>query len=339
MANGAREIFLAAVRGESTPRPAVASVCQSATYEQMKLVGAKWPEANSDAKLMARLALGAYSILGFDAVRAPFCQTIQQEALGCKIMPGDDMNLPSIIGHPYDVNQDQKPELPEDFLKRGRVPVLIEAVKIMKQEVGDKVAVIGGIIGPFSVAAELIGITECLMACMKNPSKLGPFLEVATRTGVQLAAALVDAGADVICIEDMMASVSMISPTMYRAIALPWQVEQISAINAPTILHICGKVDMIFRDMITTGATAISLEPKSDFAAAKQVLETAGKKMGMIGGIDCMDHLFYGDLTSANKAALHAKEEGYSILSPGCSVPPATKTENLKAMVEAARSN
>ena len=37
---------------------------------------------------MAKLAMAAHTILGFDAVRVPFCQTFEAHALGCMIKPG-----------------------------------------------------------------------------------------------------------------------------------------------------------------------------------------------------------------------------------------------------------
>ena len=120
--SSARDIFLGAVRGERTSRPAVATVDQGATFEQMDALGVRWPDAHTDAKLMARLAIGAYSILGFDAIKVPFCQTIEQEALGCTVAMGDFENLPSIAEHPYDLAAEpvQVPVFPEDFLKRGQ---------------------------------------------------------------------------------------------------------------------------------------------------------------------------------------------------------------------------
>jgi [methyl-Co(III) methanol-specific corrinoid protein]:coenzyme M methyltransferase len=338
--NEAREIFLAALHGEKTPRPAVATVDQSATYEQMDILGVKWPDANMDAKLMAKLAAGAHSILGFDAVKVPFCQTIEQEALGCTINPGDDKNLPSIKVHPYQPEGDslklKEISYPEDFLKRGRVPVLIEAVKLVKAEVGDKAAVIGGIVGPFSITSELIEITGTMKVIMKNPAALEPFMKVATRCGIELAGALVDAGADAICIEDMMASVSMISPKHFKELVLCWETELIKNISAPTILHICGRVDKIVAEMIATGATAISFEPKTNIDTVKEAVKASGRKVGIIGGIDTMDHLFYGDSAAVQEGGLHAIEEGYTVIAPSCSIPPATRTENLKAMVQVA---
>lgn len=50
----AREIFLQAVRGEPTSRPSVATVDQTATFQLMEALDVKWPDANVDAKLMAK---------------------------------------------------------------------------------------------------------------------------------------------------------------------------------------------------------------------------------------------------------------------------------------------
>ncbi len=330
--NGSREIFLAGIRGEKASRPAVASVNQTATYAQMEAVGAKWPEANMDAELMAKLALGAKTLLDFDAVKVPFCQTIEQEALGCTINPGDEKNLPSIALHPYDAKEGADIEYPQDFLERGRVPVVCEAVRILKKEVGDSAAIVGGIIGPYSITAELLGITDCLKLIMRNPAALEPFMRAATRCGVELAGALLKAGADVICIEDMMASVSMISPMKFNEIVAQWHVELISKINGPTVLHICGKIDPIVESMIATKATALSFEPKTNLDLVKKCVQDAHRNVGLVGGIDTMDHLFYGEAPDVLKAAVEAKNQGYTVIAPSCSIPPATTTENLKAM-------
>jgi len=42
------------------------------TYEQMEKVQAFWPEGHENGEAMAKQALAAYTILGFDAVRVPF---------------------------------------------------------------------------------------------------------------------------------------------------------------------------------------------------------------------------------------------------------------------------
>lgn len=332
MRNGKREIFLKAIRGEATERPSVACVNQTGTYEQMAALGIKWPDSNFDADLMAGLAIGAHTILDFDAVRVPFCQTIEEEALGCGVLIGDEKNLPSIASHPYDIAM--TPHFPEDYLTRGRIPVLCKALKKVKEEVGNEVAVIGGVIGPFTIVGELIGINNFLIATLKHPKMLHEFLRVATKAATQLAQALLNAGADAICVEDMLASMDMISPKVYKELAWPWEEELISRIApAPVILHICGRVNPIVKHMISTGAAALSFEPKTDVAAVKQAIQEEGKQVAIIGGITTMQDLFFGNADIVKASTLKAVEDGYNVIAPGCSIPPGTPTESLKAML------
>ncbi len=330
----AKAIFMAAVQGEIKDRAAVGCVNQTATYAQMDATGARWPEANYDAEVMSKLALGAADILGWDAVRVPFCQTIEEEALGCSLKPGDDKNLPSIAEHAFNPKDTPNPTFPEDFMQRGRVQMLIKAVELTKKAVGDSRAIIGGVIGPFTIVSELIGIKACLRCVLKSQDALTPYLEVATKAATELANALVKAGADVICIEDMMASVDMISPTNYKTLALPWEQKMIKDIDAPVILHICGKVDMIVEGMIDSGAAGLSFEPKTDIEAVKKAVAASGKKVGLIGGIDTIEDLFHGDADMVKNSTKKALADGYHIIAPGCSVPPATSTEKLKAMMD-----
>ena len=137
-----RERLLNALAGKPTDRPSVISACQYASYELMDATGASWPEAHRDAELMATLSgKGGAEIIGLDAIRAPYCQTIEAEALGAKIKSGGKTHIPSIAEHPYKL--DDTPECPADFLERGRVPVALKAISLMKERYGDQVLVMG----------------------------------------------------------------------------------------------------------------------------------------------------------------------------------------------------
>lgn len=332
-----KELFMKVLTGGTGDRVPVFCANQTATYEQMEALSTYWPEANYYAKEMATLASGAYTLLGFDAVRVPFCQTIEAEALGCTIKDGGRENLPSPLTHPYKIGE--PPVFPEDFLERGRIPQVIEAIKILKSTVGDKVAVIGGIIGPFSIAGSLVGVTELLVTSFKNPEAVQPYLEVGERAGTMLAKALIEAGADVICIEDMMASLDMISPKIYREVVAPWEKKQIQQLQGvPTIIHICGKVDAVIKDIADTGATAISVEPRVDARSAKTKLAQVGRPVPLIGGVDAVHTLFSGKPEEVEDEVRAALADGYDMIAPGCSIPPAAPTANLVAMVRAARS-
>lgn len=328
-----RDRVLKTFRREPVDRVPVLCVNSTATLDQMEKQNSYWPEAHKKGEDMAQLALGGYTVLGFDAVRIPFCQTFEAEALGCKIKFRGREDIPN-IDHPNPYTVDDTPIYPDDFLKRGRIPELIKAVKILKEKVGDEVIVMGGIIGPFTIAASLLGNVPILKATIKFPEKIIPFLEVGERAGTALALALVEAGADMIAIEDMGASPELISPGTYKRFEVFYQKRQVEQIPVPTILHICGNVDQIIGFMGETGVTSISVEPKASTLLAREKL---GEKMVLIGGIDSATTLFLKDVDTVKKGCREALEEGLDILAPGCAIAPGTPTENLLAMVEVAQ--
>jgi [methyl-Co(III) methanol-specific corrinoid protein]:coenzyme M methyltransferase len=331
-----RELFLSALKGGRGSRSTVFSADQTGTYELMEKVSAYWPEANTNAREMAALAAAAYTEIGFDAVRVPFCQTIEAEIFGSVLRQGGKENVPSVLHHRYKFGE--KPDFPEDFLKKGRIPQVLEAVRILKDTIGDKAAVVGGIIGPFSIAGNIIDVTDLLKAAAKEPASVTPYLEVAEKAGTMFARALIDAGADVICIEDMLASLDLISPRIYRDVAWPWEQKQIHQLrDVPTILHICGKVDPVVVDLANTGVDALSLDIKVDIRAVKATLVRLGKKIPLIGGIDCIRTLLPKGPEDVEEEVLDALDDGYDIIAPCCSIPPATPTANLLAMVSAAK--
>lgn len=327
-----RDRFNATINGQPVDRLPVISVCQHATYEQMEKLDSYWPDALYDAKLMAKLASGAHSILGFDAVRVPFCQTHEAEAFGAILIPGGKNGPPSVDVHPYHVGDTI--EFPDDFLNRGRIPVLLEAIRILKRDVGDSVMVMGGIIGPFSIASLLFPVAEFLKATFRKPGDLIPYLEVCEKAGTMLAQAMIEAGADVICVEDMMASLNMISPKIYRTLAWEYEKKQVEALSVPTIIHVCGKLDPIIVDLAKTGCAAISVEPNVDIPLALEKFKAEGLKTLIVGAIDTVETLFTGGVEDVKRETTEAISKGFSMISPGCAVPPSTVTANLTAIVD-----
>lgn len=305
------------------------------TYQQMEKVQAFWPEGHEKGEAMAKQALAAYTMLGFDGVRVPFCQTFEAEALGCKVKSGGTEGIPG-IEHPPIYTIDATPVFPSDFLSRGRIPELLKAVKILKKEVGNEAVIVGGIIGPFTIAGSLLDAVPLLKATFKAADKIRPFLEVGEKAGTALAKALVDAGADIISVEDMTASPDLIAPKTYRDLELEFQTRQFEAISVPKILHICGNVDSIVEWMGQSGADILSLEPKADAVLARR---KCGPNIILMGGVDTATTLFMKDAETVKAAAEESVAEGIQILAPGCAVAPGTPLENLLAMVEVAKQH
>jgi len=333
----ARERVMRVLNHQKPDRMPCFGANSTVTYGQMEKVQAFWPEGHENGEVMAKQAMAAYTVLGFDAVRVPFSQTFEAEALGCKIKPGraaDGVEGIPGIDHPPPYKLDDSIDFPDDFLSRGKIPELLRAVRILKKELGDEVPVVGGIIGPFTIAAALLDMVPLLKASLKTPEKMRPFLEVAEKAGTTLALALIEAGADIICCEDMTASPMMVSPQAYRDYELAYQRRQFEAISAPKILHICGNVDKIVAWMGQTGADVLSLEPK---ASSRLAREECGPDILLMGGVDTAETLFLKDPGTVTRECESAIADGIDILAPGCTVAPETPLGNLLAMVEVAK--
>ena len=323
-----KERVLRAIRRGTVDRPPVLCVDSTATSELAQRLNLKWPVFHQRAEEMARMALGALDQFDFDAVRVPFCQTIEAEALGCEVtykdfMPGNDKALYAL---------DAVPEYPGDFLRRGRIPELLEALRLVKREVGDRVLVLGGVVGPLSLARALLDSVPLLKASLKFPAKIIPFMEIGKRASIEMALALSQAGADMIVIEDMTASPDLLHPKTYKTMVADYHRQVIQAVPGRVILHICGDLTFIAEEAAGTGAIALSIDPKADLA---QMRAKVGNQMPLIGGVDTV-LLSLGDPEKVRAVSLEALKEGINLLAPGCAIPPNTPIQNVKAMVAAA---
>jgi len=163
-----------------------------------------------------------------------------------------------------------------------------------------------------------------------------PWIELAEKAGTTLAKALIDAGADIISCEDMTASPELIAPKTYLEYELEYQRKQFGAIAVPTLLHICGRVDAIVEWMGQTGASVISLDPKTN---PKVVREKCGPDIVLLGGLDVATTLYLRGPGEIKQEAEKAIADGIQILAPGCAVGPGTPNENLLAMLEVAKAH
>ncbi|MCL5283569.1 MAG: MtaA/CmuA family methyltransferase [Armatimonadetes bacterium] len=311
----------------------VGAVNQTATVEQMDILGVAFPEAHQDAVAMSKLAAGAVHLLGLDMARVPFGQTTEAEALGCRIDYGGKAALPQVSSHPYKIGTAVK--LPFEFADHPAVNRTVGALRRLKADVGRDALVIGGVVGPFSLTGALAGTSEVLLATLEDTNQLAPLLEMSVEAAGILAQKLIEAGADAICVEDMLASPDMISPDAYREIVLKYEQRLFSAIGVPSILHICGDVAGIIADMANSGASALSIDAKTNSRIARDA--TRGK-VALIGPLSPTGVLLYGLVERIRQEAVEAAEAGFDVVAPGCGIAPETPIANVKAMIEGARS-
>jgi uroporphyrinogen decarboxylase len=141
---------------------------------------------------------------------------------------------------------------------------------------------------------------------------------------------------------DSPAGPSVVSPRVYREMALPYERRIAAAAHEeglPWLLHICGKTERILEEMVSTGADALELDYKTDPGRARQVL--AGRT-AFVGNIDPTGVLAAGTVAEVEAATRDLRKvfagEPRFILNAGCAIPESTPAENLRALIRAARA-
>jgi uroporphyrinogen decarboxylase len=143
------------------------------------------------------------------------------------------------------------------------VPTILEAVRLVREELREDQAVIGFCGGPFTVAGYLVeGKPSREFASVKSlmyrePSTWHALVEKLAETSARYVAAKVRAGADVIQLFDSW--VGALSPADYQEFVAPYSARILAAVDAPTI-HFGTGTAALLRDMAGAGGDVIGLD-------------------------------------------------------------------------------
>lgn len=309
-----------------------ASVC---TIEFMKAYNAYWPAAHKDPLKMAKLGSAAHRLCGLDNVSVPFCMTVEAEVLGARIdFHEDKIKWPSV--REFHVENPSDLKFPKDVSKTGRVPVVVEAIKKLKEEFGGKVPVNAYIVPPFtSISSYLVDSITFLKWLRKAPENAHQFLEGTLDVYGEIANLYRDAGADVITLHGMGASNDNISPKHFDEFVKPYLKEIIKRLKSPTILNICGSASMIMDKMVECGASAIAIDERTPIKDAREKVDRIRQGYPIIGNVPSYGVIHQGPVEKISEAVKSCIEDGVSVVAPGCDFWIETPTEHIKAFVEA----
>jgi MtaA/CmuA family methyltransferase len=322
--------FLHALLGGNPDRVPAGNVVSVATVDQMRLTGAWFPDAHFDPQMMARLAAAGHEILGFDTVMPVFSVVQEAAALGCEVRWGGAQEMPTVRSPPFAGANEFS--LPAGWVNTPPIQVVLEALRLLRQRLGGRVAVVGKVMGPWTLSYHLMGMEEFLIATKKDPERVRHSMMCLKEATLTFARLQIQAGADVICLADH-ASGGVISPFTYRDMLLPLHKEIFSSIGAPTVLHCCGNNTDRVKYFAESGVDCYHFESQVNLETA--AAEARGK-MTLMGNINNPVTLLNGSRQDVLDACRKALEGGVHILSPECAVPLNTPLENLQALVEAA---
>jgi [methyl-Co(III) methanol-specific corrinoid protein]:coenzyme M methyltransferase len=323
-------IMSALYNGRKAEKPPSGNPTSIVCHGLMDAAGVSFPQAHLDANAMADLALAGHEILGFDTVMPEFSVHQESAALGCEVDWGDLDNMPDAKTFPHADFSDI--HVPENILEKPSMRLVLDALSILKRNVGDKVAVVGKVMGPWTLSYHMAGTQNFLLQIgMDEKQKVIRMMRQLMSVTIAFANAQFQAGADVVCLADHVTG-DLAGPYHYKELLLPLHKEITLQIGGPLILHVCGDCTDRLELFAEAGFDAYHFEWQMD---AKKVVEKVGNRMSLVGCINNAQVLYQGTPDDAYKQARYAIEAGVNIIGPECAIPLSTPLENLKAIVSA----
>ncbi|HPO15541.1 MAG TPA: uroporphyrinogen decarboxylase family protein [Candidatus Hydrogenedentes bacterium] len=321
-----RERFLAALKGEKVDRPAVAHVAVLTSLELQEHTGCWMPSVHHDAAQQAALLAANHDVLGYDAVGFLINYFIEPAALGTAMEWGSPSELPMYRSHPWQRIEDTA--IPSDILSRPPICTGIETIRYAKQHYGERMGIIGKVMGPFSMVQVMHGLEATMLALVEDPECIVAFMDRTIDLLADYANAQFAEGADAIVIGEGGAGAQMLSPAMYERYLLPVHQRLVRRIEGPAILHICGDIRPRLAMLAQTGIACFNF----DWAIPPQdMVEAARGHFTVMGNINTSD-LLYGTQETLEKQVEECLCAGVHIISPGCALSPRCPNRNLRVL-------
>lgn len=301
-----------------------------AVTEVMEAVGDSWPAAHTDAGAMARLVLGMHDLAGVENLGSPFCMTIEAEAMGADVDLGDAKTEPRVTKYAMD-HLAETDRLGSFHATRGRAAVACSATRMMASARPD-VPIFANLTGPVSLATSLVEPLTFYRAMRRDKAAAHALLEVSTDAAISLGDALVDAGADAICIADPSGTGELIGAKAFDEFALGYIndiVDHFSARGVPSIVHICGDIKALGGVLDRVSAPAISIDSSVSFSTLRDI---APDHLAM-GNVSTY-LLEYGQAETLAKVARNRMATGVDIVAPACGIGPRTPIKNIRAVAD-----
>ena len=300
-------------------------------------------EYRVNPQAMARAHLQAVQKYRYDCILIDTDTTMLAEALGAKSQCAP--NEPGRIIEPairslgeVDRLQIVNPE------KDGRIPALLEGVRLMAREVGNEVAIRANADqAAFSLACLVRGIEDFLMELASDPDHpaIRQLLEVCYQSHLAVHRALSKAGAHLTSLGDSLAGPDVTSPRMFSRFARPFEerlVKDLAKEGILAVIHICGDTSLILDALAEYDFCGFELDYKTDAARAKAVV---GRQHVLFGNIDPSGVLAHGTVEEVRAKTFEIislwKPGGRFILNAGCAIPAITPQENIFALVKTAQ--
>ncbi|MHC4941943.1 MAG: uroporphyrinogen decarboxylase family protein [Planctomycetota bacterium] len=334
-----RRRVIDALEGKPTDRCPVGPL---AVHFTASAAGESLRAYSTQARVLAECVIRYCERFHPDAVWVSADTWITAQAMGAEVCFPEENQPPCGSGAPLIRQPAELDHIPPpDPASQGRMPLMLEALSLVRERLGDEIFIVGCFDqSPFSLACALVGMETMMHTALFDR----PFLDaLLARCGEYAAAygeSMAEAGADLLSTGDSPAG--LIGPDRYREIALPAEQRLFShlkkACAKPLSLHICGATEPILADMARSGADVLELDHLTDLDAACRIVPS---EITIWGNLDPVGLMTRGKPEEIKAAAGEAMDtvrrhgRRRFVLSTGCTLSPQTPFENLEALISA----
>jgi MtaA/CmuA family methyltransferase len=178
--------------------------------------------------------------------------------------------------------------VPDDLLDHPDTKCVLDAIRLLRKQFGDEVAIIGKTMGPWSLGYHCFGVEPFLLMSLDDPVKTKEALDRMKEVSVAFGVAQIEAGADALTFPDH-ATGDLVSADYYDPYLKDLHVEMVERIPAPLILHICGRTVDRMGLIAETGMAAFPFDSKN---TPQEAMDAVEGKIALVGNVNNPETLF-----------------------------------------------
>jgi len=307
-----------------------------ATYPGLALTGATVRQAVHDAQVQFDAVAALHARYQTPVVLCAMDLSAEAEAFGCTLhVSGNE--IPSVTGRLVtSLEQAAKLAVPQPGDRR--TAVYLDAVRRLKK-LPSRPLVLGGCIGPFSLAARLAGVSEALELTLAEPDLMAAVEEKSTAFLTGYARAFKEAGADgMIMAEPAAGLLSPRAVSVHSSAHIKRIAAEVSDGDFALVLHNCAARLLHLPAILQTGLSSFHFGAPMDLPAA---LDKVPPEVVLCGNLDPTSVFCQLAPAEVRARALELLSQTASrrnyVLSSGCDVPAAAPLSNLDAFYGAVK--
>lgn len=334
-----RREIISLLNGKAANRKPIFSGLISVTEAGLESEGLQFHETHHDAVKMARAAASTYRVSGFASAAVPLDLCVEAETLGATIdfrEGSEGAEFPRVVDFLYKSVEEFNTMGPSASLRtgtkvetEGRIPLVCEAIKLLKEDVGKEIVIGAWVPGPFTLLSLLVETGALYMTMKRTPETIHTALDFLAQALASVGNAYHKAGADFLTIHEMGGSPGALGPKMFETIVLPHLQTLTSALPRPVVLSACGRTNGTMKLLAASGADALSVDQTNDLAQSREDVPD----ILLFGNLDPVGLISQGTPAEITEAVKSVVRSGADAVWPGCDLYPQTPLENLRALV------